>query len=67
MKCLIVDDEPYAVDLLTEYIQQTPFLQLVGKCYNAIEALSFLQNQEVDLIFWILICPNCQGCNWQGY
>lgn len=66
MKCLIVDDEPYAVDLLTEYIQQTPFLQLVGKCYNAIEALSFLQNQEVDLIFLDINMPQLSGMQLAG-
>ncbi|MDX1939211.1 MAG: LytTR family DNA-binding domain-containing protein [Saprospiraceae bacterium] len=66
MKCLIVDDEPYAVDLLTEYIQQTPFLQLAGKCYNAVEALSFLQKKEADLIFLDINLPQLSGMQLAG-
>lgn len=61
LRCLIVDDEPYAVNLLDEYIQQTPFLQLAGKCYNAIDALNHLRSKEVDLIFLDINMPQLSG------
>lgn len=66
MKCLIVDDEPYAVNLLEEYIQQTSYLQLVGKCYNALEALAFLQSQEAELIFLDINMPQLSGIQLAG-
>lgn len=66
MKCLIVDDEPYAVNLLAEYIEQTPFLELVGKCYNAIEALNYLENIKIDIIFLDINMPKLSGMQLAG-
>lgn len=66
MKCLIVDDEPYAVNLLEEYIQQTTYLKLAGKCYNAVEALTFLQKEEADLIFLDINMPHLSGIQLAG-
>lgn len=61
LSCMIVDDEPYAVNLLEEYIIQVPYLQLVHKCYNALEALDFLKNNRVDLIFLDINMPQLSG------
>ncbi len=61
LRCLIIDDEPFAVNLLEEYVQQTPFLQLAGKCYNAIEALNFLRGAPVDLLFLDINMPQLSG------
>jgi two-component system, LytTR family, response regulator len=61
IRCLIVDDEPLAVTLLEQYVAQVPFLQLCGKCYNAMEALSFLHQQEVDLVFLDINMPKLSG------
>ncbi|MFN7117896.1 MAG: LytR/AlgR family response regulator transcription factor [Saprospiraceae bacterium] len=61
LQCLIVDDEPFAVNLLEEYIQQTPFLQLAGKCYNAVEALNFLRSNSAHLIFLDINMPQLSG------
>ncbi len=51
LKCLIVDDEPLALDLLEDYIRNIPFLQLVRRCTSAMDALAALQTTPVDLVF----------------
>jgi len=59
--CIIVDDEPYAGNLLEEYIQQVPYLRLEKKCLTAMEALSFLQNHSIDLVFLDINLPQLSG------
>ena len=51
IKCLVVDDERLAIELMEDNIRQVPFLELVGSCRNAMEAMTFLSQQTVDLIF----------------
>ena len=60
-KCLVVDDEPMARDVLRRYIEKLPALQLVGECNNAIDALLFLQNNTVDLMFLDIQMPELLG------
>ncbi len=61
IKCIAVDDEPLALDLIASYINQTPFLELYG-CYNcAIDALTALKTKEVDLIFLDIQMPDLSG------
>lgn len=59
--CLIVDDEPLALDLLERYVTKTPFLELVHKCESAIEALEFVNKQQVDLLFLDIQMPELTG------
>jgi two-component system, LytTR family, response regulator len=61
LKCLAIDDEPLALELLEDNIRQLPFLELVGKCSNAMEAMQFMQQQEVDLIFLDIQMPGLTG------
>ena len=61
LKCLIVDDEKLAQDVIEKYISSIPTLKLVGKCDNAIDALSFLHNNTVDLLFLDLNMPELSG------
>lgn len=61
IRCLVVDDEPPARDVLTRYIGQVPFLQLAGTCSNALEAISFLQTHPVDLLFLDIRMPKLNG------
>lgn len=61
IRCLIVDDEPPARDVLRRYIAGIPLLQLAGECGNAVEALSLLQQQPVDLMFLDISMPQLQG------
>ena len=61
MRCLIVDDEPLAQQILEKYIAMLDGLTLVGKCGNAIQAISFLQTQEVDLMLLDIQMPELNG------
>ena len=61
LKCLIVDDEVLAQDVIEKYIANIPTLKLVGKCDNAVEAISFLHNNAVDLLFLDLNMPELSG------
>ncbi|MCK9203940.1 MAG: LytTR family DNA-binding domain-containing protein [Bacteroidales bacterium] len=51
IKCIVIDDEIPAIEQMTEYIQRVPFLECTGTYNNAIEPLSFLANNKVDLVF----------------
>jgi len=61
LRCLAIDDEPLALELLEDNISQVPYLKLEGKCSNALEALKFLQEQTVDLIFLDIQMPGLTG------
>jgi len=61
INCLIVDDEPNAVKLLTAYVAQVPYLQLAHACYDAGEALTWIQSRRVELIFLDINLPGMSG------
>lgn len=61
IKCLLVDDEPPAVDLITSYIERVDDLEIVGRCNNAIEAFGFLQKTKVDLLLLDIQMPKMTG------
>jgi len=61
MKCIAVDDEPLALALLQDNIRQVPTLELVASCSTAMEALTILNQQEVDLIFLDIQMPGLTG------
>lgn len=63
---MIVDDEPNAVNLLEMLIRQTTEWQLLAKCYDALEALAFLKEQEVDFIFLDINMPRLTGMELAG-
>ncbi|MCI1186757.1 LytTR family DNA-binding domain-containing protein [Hymenobacter sp. DH14] len=60
-RCLIVDDEPLAHQVLTQFIAQTPGLVLAGTCRNAMEAHEYLSSQPVDLLFLDIEMPLMNG------
>ena len=64
IKCLIVDDEPMARDVIRRYIEKVPILQLAGECGNAIDAIVFLHNETVDLIFLDIRMPHLSGTDF---
>ncbi|MGL5891487.1 MAG: LytR/AlgR family response regulator transcription factor, partial [Bacteroidia bacterium] len=51
MKCIIIEDEPLALERTQSYVQKLPHLQLLRAFDNGIEALAFLKKNAVDLIF----------------
>lgn len=51
IKCIAVDDEPLALDIMEDYISKVPFLQLLKTFTNAMECLDYLKNNTVDLLF----------------
>lgn len=59
--CLIVEDEPLAMQLMEDYIRKLPMLQLKGKCYDALEAMELLKRQKVDVIFLDINMPALSG------
>ena len=61
IKCLVVDDEPPAREIISRYISNVPMLQLAGECSNAIQAMSFLQDHTVDLLFLDIRMPQLNG------
>ena len=61
IRCIIVDDEPLAVELLASYVKKIPFLELVGKYSNATDALEGIKNNEVDLLFLDIQMPEVSG------
>ncbi|HRG37633.1 MAG TPA: LytTR family DNA-binding domain-containing protein [Bacteroidia bacterium] len=61
ISCLIVDDEPLAVDLLNRYVLRTSFLQCEGQCNSAIDAMSILGSKKIDLIFMDIQMPELNG------
>ena len=59
--CLLVDDEPIALDILAAYVQKIGVLELVGRCHSAVEAFSVLQCKPVDLLFLDIQMPQLSG------
>ena len=51
IKCIVVDDEPLAIEKITEYIKRIPYLDLLASFDNAIDALEFLRDKKTDLVF----------------
>ncbi len=61
LNCIAVDDEKLVLDLLVDNIQKVPFLHLVKRCRNAMEAADVLHKQQVDLIFLDIQMPGLSG------
>ena len=61
IKCLLVDDEPLAMDVIASYIEKVSGFQVVAKCKNALEAFEVLQKKQIDLIFLDIQMPQLNG------
>ena len=61
MRCLIVDDEPLASDVIENYINKIESLNIVAKCNSALQAINVLKEHQIDLIFLDIKMPNLSG------
>jgi len=64
IRCLIIDDEPPAREILKQHIGGVEALELTGSCKNAVEAISFLKQHPVDLLFLDIEMPQLLGTNF---
>src|ERR1700761_1291424 len=61
ISCIIIDDEPNALNLISEYMEKYRSLDVKGKFFDALEALEFLKNNLVDVIFTDINMPLLSG------
>lgn len=61
LKCIIVDDEPRAIEVLADYVQQLSILDLIASFRNPVEAIDFLKKTEVDVVFLDINMPMISG------
>lgn len=63
-KCVIIEDEPLAAEILQDYIAQIPFLELMHTCTDALSALEFLKSEKTDVIFIDIHLPKLNGLDF---
>ena len=51
IRCILVDDEPLALDLLEDSLKHVNYIQVVGQCRTASDAIALLQKEDIDLMF----------------
>lgn len=61
LKCIAIDDEPLALDLIRQYVAKFPFLHLVNSFEDAISGAEFLRKHSVDLVFVDINMPDISG------
>ena len=64
IKCIIVDDEPLARNVIRNHLEQLPHMRIAGECKNAMEALSLLRSERVDLVFLDIQMPGLSGLDF---
>jgi DNA-binding LytR/AlgR family response regulator len=64
VRCLIVDDEPLAIKLISSHIQQIDTMEIVASCKNALQALEILRNEQIDLMFLDIHMPQISGLDF---
>ncbi len=64
IKCIAIDDEPFALQQISSYIEKTPFLEQVALCQSAFEAMNYLSDNDVDLMFVDINMPDINGMDF---
>lgn len=64
INCIIIEDEPLAIDVIEDFVRQVPFLHLVAVCKDALAALRVLKEAPVDLIFLDIHLPKLKGLDF---
>ena len=61
INCIIIDDEPLAREIIETFVKDIPFLQLTKSFGDSLQALLYLQNNEVDIVFSDIQMPKING------
>lgn len=61
LRCIAIDDEDLALELMEDYISKVPYLQLVATCDDPLDAIAIIQEQQVDLVFLDIQMPGLNG------
>ena len=64
IKCLAIDDEPFALLQLATYIKKIPYLELKGECQSALEAKEIMENEIIDAVFIDINMPDLNGMDF---
>lgn len=64
IRCLIVDDEPIALDILENHLSRIEKIEITGRCSNATEAFNMINSQKTDLIFLDINMPGISGISF---
>lgn len=64
IKCIVVEDEPLAMDIMVDFISQVPFLKLEKTCTDALAAMKVLNEKKIDLIFLDIHLPKLKGLDF---
>ena len=64
IRCLIIDDEPLAQRVIEKYAGEVPYLEIVRKCNNALEAIEILHQEEIHLLFLDINMPRLSGMDF---
>lgn len=66
IRVVAIDDEPLALQLVKEYVEKTPFLELAGVFDNPVEAVAFIKSSDVDLVLLDIQMPDLTGTELAG-
>lgn len=61
LRCIAIDDEELALELLEDNISKVPFLELVASSYNPLAAINIIQQEQIDLVFLDIQMPGLTG------
>ncbi len=64
IKCLVIDDEPLALQQLASYVEKIPYFTLVAQCHGAVEAREIIDRERVDAIFLDINMPDINGMDF---
>jgi len=61
IRCIAIDDEPLALRQMVSYIEKTPFLELTAQFESALQAINYVQENDIDLMFVDINMPDLSG------
>lgn len=64
LNCLLIDDEPLALQILEDFVNKTPYLKLIGKFEEPLQSLSLFESQKIDLLFLDIKMPDISGIDF---